>query len=141
MHIESVKRNADMLAAMDELGIPMVDGRIQKDFAHHCLVNWSDPANLANYHIIKKGLSSEAYIAVLKYHINVRMNSEYAQTLVELHRRLGPQELIKFMSGSVATRLEDPTFFDHIRKLRDLLGSTDELSRSCVTALRNAWGP
>jgi hypothetical protein len=47
---------------------------VSRKALHTRLVNWSDPANLANYYIIKKGLSSEAYIAVLKYHINVRMN-------------------------------------------------------------------
>jgi hypothetical protein len=48
--------------------------------------------------------------------------------------------LIKFMSGSVAKRLEDPTFFDHIRKLRDLLGSTDELSRFMCDSVAKRLG-
>jgi hypothetical protein len=65
---ESAKRNADMLAAIEEIGISTVDGRIKTGFAHHRSVNWSNPAILGNYNNLKVALSQKQKANVYSYY-------------------------------------------------------------------------
>ena len=93
---DAAKRNAVMVKALEELGIPInfpwLAVELLQHHLYHRLVNWSDPVMLYSYRIIKSGLSNKAYLHVLSLHINA-LDVKYSQT-IGFHGLLGPQGLL-----------------------------------------------